>query len=228
MMNWKRGSAVVVMAAVLLALAGASQAAVIDLALLLKNGSFEDAEALDGVTAGVPTDWTVFNSNSSSSAVYNPLPTEGLQAVYGSQYARVTTNATSTLSTWYKLQQADLATAVAGDTYTLTVSVGHIAGVAFSSWAGYNQVQLWVGGTKYYTDITDPGNGLWKEVTVSHTVSEAEAGQAIMVQLMAGNYKGQGARAVAFDIAPAPIPEPATMGLLVLGGVAALLRRRRN
>ena len=79
---------------------------------------------------------------------------------------------------------------------------------------------LWGGGTQTdlaYLVIRDPGMPL--------TGNVFGAVDNVVDSFFLATGTGSGAEEVRFGIVP--IPEPATMGLLAIGGVAALIRRRR-
>jgi len=130
--------------------------------------------------------------------------------------------------------------------YTLMVDAAHFSG----HWGGYaddvwwgNSIQLWVAdsdGTGGFTSykclvseplIENPGLRVFSTFTLTFDSSTLSADsdlfdKVLEIRLVGGQYEGR----VAFDrvtmTAETIVPEPATMGLLALGGLAMLRRRR--
>jgi len=132
--------------------------------------------------------------------------------------------------------QQDLATTyVDGVTYTLSAQAS--ARAAFTSQGSLTawQIALHNGNTEAELaattgafDLIDSPDGpqAWQEISVSHTATAADDGEPIRI------YFGTGAapnstsdyRFIFDDVHL--VPEPATMTLLVLGGLVLVLRRR--
>jgi len=117
--------------------------------------------------------------------------------------------------------------------YTLTVEVGNSWAYY---WSGYS-VQLLAGGTVIAEDYNTlwPDYMLWDTSTVAYTYDPGDSGlvgQPLEIRLLnLGIDMDQAAPSVVgveFDaVSLDAIPEPATLSVLALGGLALLRRRRK-
>ncbi|MCE5280175.1 MAG: PEP-CTERM sorting domain-containing protein [Planctomycetaceae bacterium] len=255
MMNWKRGSAVVVSAAVLLALAGASQAAIIavpnyDFELgrtpnpQAEVGWYNDTMMNGGNNySDILTGWNIFSVSTRFVGRWNPADGNYAGATDGDgtpdpaplsgQAAFMHWGGGGSVSTQYIRSAQSLATIQSGLDYTLTVGVGSAWGTNMNA-VSWVQVNLQADGATVATGhYGPPARGTWTDLSVTLTKELIEssqlAGKSLTIELVG---RGGPTTHVDFDnvrlVDSSAIPEPATMGLLVLGGVAALLRRRRN
>lgn len=175
---------------------------------LLVNGDFADS------------------SNGWVSELGNPANTwaevsnDGLQAKAGTDYyARLSTTNWGGWANWHQNVPA-----TAGGTYTLT------ADAATQDWwnpegklalAFYDSTNAIIGGQIERVTSDYVANLPWTSYSVS---AVAPAGTASVTAFL----KFYGGGAVGFDNAVLVVPEPATMTVLVAGGLLALTRRRHD
>jgi hypothetical protein len=161
------------------------------------NPSFEDPV---GNIQGAPTGWTATSTN-----VWTDPETESDPAPDGDQYLSVKGG------TWVA-QVTDIQME-AGMTYTVEV------------YARGTNASLYLfldGAQKALTTETSSG---WTVLTAGFTCDAADAGKYLEVALNGNNGTTDWQN---YDLVTVEVtPEPATMGLLALGGLGVLIRRKR-
>ena len=194
------------------------------------NPSFEDPVlAEDDYTWVVPPGWTQVGSVewlgvwNVTTADFDPvIAPDGENVAYTEYPPDGTVNG---------LAQVLTETFAANTDYTLTASVGNSY---FYYWSGYS-VQLLAGGTVIAEDDNTlwPDYYLWDTSIVEYTYDPGDSGlvgQPLEIRLLCLGIDMDAANpdlvGVEFD-AVSLIPEPATMLLLGLGGLALLRRKRR-
>jgi hypothetical protein len=117
--------------------------------------------------------------------------------------------------------QTVAATAVAGDTYTLTVDLGYRKDIGDPG-----SIALQIGGnTIVGTGAAPQGSGDWSTWTASYTATAADAGAPITILLVGGGSQSD------FDnVNLTAAPEASTWALMLagFGGIGAALRSRRR
>jgi PEP-CTERM motif len=106
----------------------------------------------------------------------------------------------------------DVATAVAGTTYTLQVQLLHRTDEAFDG-----VVQLEIGGSPVATATgIDGGPGTWSDWTATYTATATDAGQQVTILLSTTGGQGDfdDVRLDASPTVPVSAPEPASLALL--------------
>ncbi len=123
------------------------------------------------------------------------------------------------------------AVAEVGTTYELTVAVGDRDAGSRTAFAGY-RIELLSGGVVLAALVAasdaSPGDGTFTDVTLSYTVLESDPLGELGIRI--GTNGAAAGRATDFDgvsLVATPVPEPATMSLLALGGMAMLRRRKK-
>jgi len=197
---------------------------------LLVNGDFEQPVLAPGtevaVSSGQVQGW--------SSLLASPAVGNYPGSIYGNN-----TNIAYTTANGFMIQMAG--EIQPNTTYTLTADIGpSIYWYGLSSFAGveiaeFNSSGNFVADLAYVgyagpNPIADPGPGNMTKVTVTYTTGDTvTAGNQIVVALGI-NQTPEGGRGAIWDnvvLTANAVPEPATMGLLVLGSIAGLLRRRK-
>lgn len=200
---------------------------------LIVNGSFEDPVLADGsvasISSGAVTGWKHLSGDTPYSVnASGYFPKTGDNYVYHIGFGTMVqvvgelqANTTYTLSldmgsgsTWYGL---------ASEAYVslskVTSSGGWLAGLAH------------MGATSDSSDvhyIADPGAGNATRVVVQYTTgATVNPGEYLGVILGTAGRPTAGYGVCWDDVTLTAVPEPATMGLLALGSVAGLIRRRR-
>jgi hypothetical protein len=212
-----------------------SRAAVIT----VPNPSFEAPDAADGANVSPgPTGWTAVNAGAFDPTNTNYAGTTGnnVQGALpdGGQAAFVFANGTAAGSL---TSAASLTTIAADTTYTLTVAVGKELATGAGGRVGYNAgIALLANGAAIpaatLTGIDIPV-GTFQDRTVAFTTAatgDPLVGQSLTIRLSqagatAGNFPAPDFDNVRLD--GSPVPEPASAGLLAVGGVGLLARRRR-
>lgn len=212
--------------------------------VMIVNPGFETPALVDddwAYTSGDPNEGWGYYNNDGNHGPWNPTTTEypagapegqnvgwtepgedGTGAVVPGGYAQVLTE---------KLK--------VGMTYTLTVEVGNAIGY---DWGGY-AVQLLAGGTQapggtYSGEVTGGtllneddneltiADGTFETSTVTYTYDPQHSGllgEPLQIRLLALGWDEVEFDDVRLDV----VPEPATMSLLALGGIALLRRKRK-
>ena len=118
----------------------------------------------------------------------------------------------------------NVGTAVAGDTYKLTVALLHRTDV---SMAGLIQLEL-NGSVVATASGPDGGGGTWSDWTATYTASGADAGKTLTILLSATDAQGDFDNVRLDESSPAaPVPEPASLTLLGTAVVGFIARKRR-
>jgi hypothetical protein len=153
----------------------------------------------------------------------------GTQVGNRSFFSQLSDGITSAFSTTGILSQTVGPTVQADETYTLTVDIGHQMNEGFHGSADL----LLSDGTEVIATGSPPTPGHWAPFTATFTGSPETAGDHITIQLRATGSNGNfdNVRLMATPVTAAP--EPATLGLIVLGllggaGAGFAGRKRRN
>jgi hypothetical protein len=177
----------------------------------LVNPSFEDPSAAGGDINLAPTGWTA-----SGGAVWTSADTTNFAPVDGLQYVSLGNGTT--------LYQFTDIVAQAGTTYTASVY-----GLCDRAVGGNNVFLTLLAGTGIsdYSVVAQTAahsdTFTWVQLTASFTCTAEDAGKNMAVYLNggAGSWCWQQYDDVTLT------PEPATMGLLAVGGLGVLFRRKR-
>jgi len=118
--------------------------------------------------------------------------------------------------------------------YTLSVGVGNFAPSGpwnFTAFPGYG-VELLAGSTVLAMDnnTLTPGEGIFQTITVTFTTgaSHPNSGQALAIRLVSLNGPGVEVNFDNVTLNAVTVPEPTSLVLLSLGGLIALMFRRRQ
>ena len=209
--------------AVVLAIAGMAQAT----AITVPNYSFEvpdvtgDNKAAPGGTN--ITSWS--SSTNASSTAHIGCWDTAISGVTGSQMAMTYISGADN-GLWIKLTSALLAQSVSGYEYTASADLVNAA----SSWQPSDAtVQLWVGGSNV-AESSVGGSDLSFTTYSTPNYTATASGQDIFIQILivgaggSSNPNKCGMDNVQLDY----VPEPASLGLLGLGALGVLLRKRRR
>ncbi len=196
---------------------------------LLVNGDFEQPVLAEGtevaVSSGQVPGWSTVGANSPAVGNYPG-------AIVGNNTAIA-----YAINTGFLIQS--VGEIQPNTTYTLSVDIGSsvywyglntTAGVEiaeFNSQGGFVADLAYVGfGGR--NPITDPGPGNYTNVIVTYTTgATVTPGNQIVAALgINGGYQN-GYGAIWDNAVMTSVPEPASMGLLILGSIAGLLRRRK-
>jgi len=194
--------------------------------LAIVNPSFEDDDAPDNSFLSVAAGWTLVG-NPTGTQDFNdgqsPQPTDGEQHGFASfqpaSLSQLTTHAIS-----------------AGETYTLTVDVGQLTNFSgseatiylFGSTAGFGTPLANVNGTAQQAGIAPASGAYLLDQTVTYTAlasGDPFEGQQIGIALV--NSVGTQTLFDNVRLEAVGVPEPSSLALLGLGGLA-LLRRKRH
>ncbi len=219
--------------AVALAVVGATlgwaESASADVILTVPNAQFNNPFITPGNwSATTPSDWTLtsgvvgISNQFDGAATYPESPTVLPQ---GKKQAVQFHGAGSIRSSDLLNPDTTVHLAAEGNIYTVSVWANHGNG-GFRLLFDGSQV---TGGTRDFVvgDALNPGKGgLLKQVAFTYTAVAADAGKAVSVQLFSGNNNSM------FDFPEVSfvalsVPEPASLGLLSLGGLLLLPRRRQ-
>ncbi len=178
--------------------------------LAVQNASFENPTLTDGWHYESPYGWV----SSTWTILDRPLPGD---------FTSVPSPQVASTGIYYQ----NVGPIVAGTDYVLTVWVGNRIGA--DSGQTYSIDLLAVNGTST-TSLASAGGGIstiadgtFVPVQLTAVAGEEYEGQQLRIQLTSSGFQAN------FDeVSLSDVPEPATVGLLALGGgLLALLRRRR-
>lgn len=209
--------------------------------ITIDNPSFEVPALADGGAAG-NTDWSMFGTRHWA-GTFDPTSTHftgagGTGTPTGADGENIFIVSTATTSEDPTGTYQDVTTLVAG-IYTLTAAVGDMLDptpVNFLldiSWAdeGPGIVSNWTPWARYSGLATELTNGEFVEKSVQLVVEPGDPniGKTIRIAVAAYNTETE-KKTVCFDNVRLDyvVPEPATMGLLLLGGGLVGIRRRRR
>jgi hypothetical protein len=215
------------------------------------NPSFESQTVVNGNIALPIADWNFWSSQGGVGCVYNPMgydapdndTTFGFYGASGDGTPQGGDGANLgwmfiTAQQYGALQQVLDVTLQAGHTYTLTAAVGLVPGggnIDAQFWftnegAGFGELgQLW----KHSGVVSATTPGVLEEKTFSFTPTDEDialyGGQKLVVGLCGVDYTGVTSGRVGFDnVRVSDVPEPSTLVLLVLAGLAFLAMKRRR
>ncbi|MBN1437662.1 MAG: PEP-CTERM sorting domain-containing protein [Sedimentisphaerales bacterium] len=193
---------------------------------ILSNSGFDNDVIPDGTQINPPTPYDSWGAYTPAGhAIYNPAPASALQPNSGENLLYAVTGAAVN-------QHVSL---TPGMTYQLSAYVRNFPGEAYPGyliglWDGVSDDNALAVGDLFYGvyGIEQGASGNtsdWTLVTTSTYVATAEdAGKDYQVQVYA--YGGDAGAYMCFDdVVLTEVPEPASMALLAMGGLA-LLRRR--
>lgn len=251
-----RAFAGVVIAGIVLAVGGLSQGAIISVVNgnfesgsgtnpAAEVGWSNDATINGGTSTTILSGWTAVSATYRFISRWNPSDSnyagasDGVGApdpvlmsgpqVAGMQWGAGVGTANQTITT-----TAAVCAIEAGKDYTLTVAIGSSMGTNMGLVQNVQISILANGATVSTTGLVAPPStlGTWADYTTtlsSATIaSSGLAGQNLTIQLL-GRVNNAEKRHVDFDnVRLTATPEPATMGVLALGGLGVLFRRRRK
>ena len=208
-----------VAALIVLALAMPSAAGVV---IPVQNSSFEDyvlggdnLYTTDG-TGLTGYGWSI-SDNDQEVGVWDPIVGDNFDFIPDGDQVAYTQGPS--------ISQLTGETVMAGRTYTLKVWVGQST-IALAG----SRIQLVAAGDVLAEDVvgedSGPGFGQWFDRSVSFQVlsGDAHIGDALVIRL-ATTVDGPGRETSFDDVRLTYVPEPATLGLLSLGGMALLKRK---
>jgi len=212
-------------------------------ALVITNPSFETPNTANGTFSGNSATgpsgwgWSVYNTGPTNSnrffGVWDVTGTTSFVAIpHGQQVGVVFLDDALSLEAGLRQTLGD--TLQLTTEYTLSVGVGNFAPPGpwnFTGFPGY-RVELLAGSTVLAMDnnTLSPGEGIFQTSTVTFTTgaSHPNSGQALAIRLVSLNGPGVEVNFDNVTLNAVTVPEPTSLALLSLGGLIALMFRRRQ